>query len=72
MCDMPMIVPHFSADESLLLTRKSLPIWAKKDLITQSIETNSVVIITAETGSGKTTQVPINKHQLIKIIFIYL
>lgn len=57
MCDKPMIVPQFAVDEDLLSTRKSLPIWAKKEQITLSIEKNPVVIITAETGSGKTTQV---------------
>lgn len=57
MCDKPMSIPRFSVDEDLLLMRKSLPIWAKKGQITHAIENNPVVIITAETGSGKTTQV---------------
>lgn len=57
MCDKPMSVPRLAADEDLLTIRKSLPIWAKKGQITQAIENNPVVIITAETGSGKTTQV---------------
>lgn len=52
-----MSVPYLSADEELLTIRKSLPIWGKKEQITHLIENNSVVIITAETGSGKTTQV---------------
>lgn len=52
-----MPIPRFSVDEDLLLLRKSLPIWTKKGLITHAIENNPVVIITAETGSGKTTQV---------------
>jgi len=59
MCDKPMSIPRFSVDEDLLLMRKSLPIWAKKGQITHAIENNPVVIITAETGSGKTTQVGI-------------
>ena len=57
MCDKPMSIPRFAVDEDLLLMRKSLPIWAKKGQITHAIENNPVVIITAETGSGKTTQV---------------
>lgn len=57
MCDKTMIIPRFSVDENLLSVRKTLPIWDKKGLITQSIENNPIVIITAETGSGKTTQV---------------
>lgn len=52
-----MIIPRIAVDEDLLSTRMSLPIWAKKGHITHAIENNSVVIITAETGSGKTTQV---------------
>ncbi len=36
----------------------SLPISAFKDEILKSIQQNSVVIITAETGAGKSTQVP--------------
>lgn len=57
MCDKPMTVPRLAVDEELLLLRKALPIWAKKGPITHAIENNPVVIITAETGSGKTTQV---------------
>lgn len=57
MCDKPLSVPRLAVDESLLSTRKSLPIWSKKGEITHAIEINPVVIITAETGSGKTTQV---------------
>ena len=35
-----------------------LPIFDKKNEIVKSIEANDVTIITAETGSGKSTQVP--------------
>ena len=35
-----------------------LPITAKKDQIIQAISDNPVVIISGETGSGKTTQIP--------------
>lgn len=52
-----MSVPRFAVDEDLLSMRKSLPIWTKKGQITHAIQSNPVVIITAETGSGKTTQV---------------
>lgn len=52
-----MTVPHLSANEELLFVRKSLPIWEKRGQIIQTIDNNPVVIITAETGSGKTTQV---------------
>ncbi|MDX2448670.1 MAG: ATP-dependent RNA helicase HrpA, partial [Desulfobacterales bacterium] len=36
----------------------SLPIWGKKKAIIQAIKDNPVVIISGETGSGKTTQIP--------------
>ncbi len=35
-----------------------LPVSEKKDEIAQAIESNQVVIIAGETGSGKTTQIP--------------
>jgi ATP-dependent helicase HrpA len=37
---------------------EALPITAKKDDIIDAIKKNPVVIITGETGSGKTTQIP--------------
>ena len=36
----------------------SLPIWSKKTAIIQAIKSNPVVIVSGETGSGKTTQIP--------------
>ena len=35
-----------------------LPICAEEQIIMETINNNSVVIICGETGSGKTTQVP--------------
>jgi ATP-dependent helicase HrpA len=35
-----------------------LPITAKKDRIIRAVRTHPVVIVTGETGSGKTTQIP--------------
>ena len=37
---------------------EGLPITAKKDDIIEAIKRNRVVVITGETGSGKTTQIP--------------
>lgn len=37
---------------------KNLPIWERKDEITHAVQENDIVILTAETGSGKSTQVP--------------
>jgi ATP-dependent helicase HrpA len=36
----------------------SLPIWSKKNEIIQAVKNNPVVIVSGETGSGKTTQIP--------------
>ncbi|MGD9043437.1 MAG: ATP-dependent RNA helicase HrpA [Desulfobacterales bacterium] len=44
-------LPNFSYD-------KALPITAKKDEIIQAISRHPVVIVSGETGSGKTTQLP--------------
>ena len=38
--------------------RKRLPLWAHRSAIIDSILQNQVTVITGETGSGKTTQVP--------------
>ena len=38
--------------------RKSLPIYQHKSNIIESIKKNNFLIITGETGSGKTTQLP--------------
>ena len=37
--------------------RQDLPIWPQRQEIIQAISQNQVVLITGETGSGKTTQV---------------
>ena len=44
-------IPEFSFDPEL-------PITAKKDEIIEAIKNNSIVIVSGETGSGKTTQLP--------------
>jgi hypothetical protein len=44
---------------SIQLQRESLPIHRVKDDIIHSIQNNQVVVISGETGSGKTTQVPL-------------
>ena len=44
--------------EQFLSYRKKLPIWSQKKDIIQKVLQNQVTIVTGETGSGKTTQVP--------------
>ena len=48
----------FSKDDGVIKHRKQLPIWGQKSAIIENILQNKVTIITGETGSGKTTQVP--------------
>jgi ATP-dependent RNA helicase DHR2 len=44
--------------EVLLPIRKSLPIWSQAAAIRASLKKNNVLVLTGETGSGKSTQVP--------------
>ena len=46
------------ANRPELIYNDSLPIISKKDKIIDSISQNQIVIISGETGSGKTTQIP--------------
>lgn len=45
-------------DKDLLRVREKLPIWTHRDEIRDGLRTNDVLIVAAETGSGKSTQVP--------------
>ncbi|KAK4880939.1 hypothetical protein RN001_004258 [Aquatica leii] len=42
----------------LLDFRQNLPVWSKRDEFLQLLQSNQVVIVTSETGSGKSTQIP--------------
>lgn len=44
-------------------TRKSLPIYAYKEELIAAIKEHQVLIVVAETGSGKTTQLPQYLHE---------
>lgn len=46
-----------AAYQAMCDSRANLPAWKKQDLIVNLIEKNDVVLITGETGSGKSTQV---------------
>nr|GEV73047.1 pre-mRNA-splicing factor ATP-dependent RNA helicase DEAH1-like isoform X1 [Tanacetum cinerariifolium] len=52
-----------SAYERLLDDRKSLPIYPEKERLLKAIEDNQILVIVAETGSGKTTQIPQYLHE---------
>ncbi|KIY44788.1 pre-mRNA splicing factor, partial [Fistulina hepatica ATCC 64428] len=44
-------------------TRKSLPIYAYREQLVDAIKEHQVLIVVAETGSGKTTQLPQYLHE---------
>ncbi|KAG0411549.1 hypothetical protein HPB47_011328 [Ixodes persulcatus] len=46
------------SNSSMNAVRKSLPIYEFREQIVRTVENNRVVVLTGETGSGKTTQVP--------------
>jgi ATP-dependent RNA helicase DHR2 len=51
--------PHLiKKRDALLPVRKSLPIWPQAGAIKASLKKNNVLVLTGETGSGKSTQVP--------------
>ncbi|KAJ7699374.1 P-loop containing nucleoside triphosphate hydrolase protein [Mycena rosella] len=49
--------------QSLDATRKALPIYACRDQLLEAIQQHQVLIVVAETGSGKTTQLPQYLHE---------
>ena len=51
-------IPRFSPNMELKQQSDNLPIYPMRSEILQAIETHQVTIISGETGSGKTTQVP--------------
>ncbi|KAH9832409.1 putative ATP-dependent RNA helicase prh1 [Teratosphaeria destructans] len=42
----------------LLESRRNLPIWARQEDIRDALHSNDVLVLSGETGSGKSTQVP--------------
>jgi len=51
-------IPASWGGKTLLSRRKELPIWEFRENIINTINSNQVVLVTGDTGSGKTTQVP--------------
>jgi ATP-dependent RNA helicase YTHDC2 len=50
-------VPPAKMHSELVSFQQSLPVYQMKDVITKAINDNRVLLISGETGSGKTTQV---------------
>ena len=59
---LPICSPRLTA-KTIEETRKSLPIYQFKDDILAAVKEHQVLIIVAETGSGKTTQLPQYLHE---------
>ncbi|XP_054714089.1 3'-5' RNA helicase YTHDC2-like [Uloborus diversus] len=53
----PMVPPRRCENEYTHF-RQTLPIWNKREEIIQMISCHQVILVSGETGSGKTTQVP--------------
>ncbi|GJP52070.1 hypothetical protein CLOM_g11175, partial [Closterium sp. NIES-68] len=43
---------------SMLALRQSLPAWKERERLLQAVQNNQVVVVSGETGCGKTTQLP--------------
>ncbi|RAR07266.1 P-loop containing nucleoside triphosphate hydrolase protein [Stemphylium lycopersici] len=53
------VPPHLlQKRDELRSVRKSLPIWPQADSIRAALQKNNILVLTGETGSGKSTQVP--------------
>lgn len=44
--------------QKLLIQRQELPIWSRKQDIQRALEEHDVLVLSGETGSGKSTQIP--------------
>jgi pre-mRNA-splicing factor ATP-dependent RNA helicase DHX16 len=53
----------FVSDSKIEATRKSLPVYEYRDELLEAIAQHQVLIVEAETGSGKTTQLPQYLHE---------
>ncbi|CAK3968551.1 P-loop containing nucleoside triphosphate hydrolase [Lecanosticta acicola] len=49
---------HSDKRQKLLDSRKKLPIWTRQTDIRKALQEHSVLVLSGETGSGKSTQIP--------------
>ncbi|KAH9259097.1 hypothetical protein BASA81_002717 [Batrachochytrium salamandrivorans] len=54
----PVVATTTTTSASIDEVRKSLPIYAHKDALVQAVTENQILVVVAETGSGKSTQLP--------------
>lgn len=52
------VPPYLRGQKDVDRFRMSLPIWSSREDIIRAIDNNAIILISGETGSGKTTQVP--------------
>jgi pre-mRNA-splicing factor ATP-dependent RNA helicase DHX16 len=52
-----------TAHEQILINRKKLPVYPYREEFLQAVQSNKVLIVVGETGSGKTTQIPQYLHE---------
>lgn len=55
--------PEELKQQSILETRRSLPIFGYREELIQAVRDHQILIIVGETGSGKTTQIPQYLHE---------
>ncbi|CAG9772669.1 unnamed protein product [Ceutorhynchus assimilis] len=54
----PVVPQSGGKDRKIQTIRQKLPIFEKREFVMNTINSNQVTIISSETGSGKTTQIP--------------
>ncbi len=54
---------NFTADQTIEAVRKSLPVYDYREELLEAIAEHQILIVEAETGSGKTTQLPQYLHE---------
>ena len=54
--DLQAHVPNVNSDMSMIVQRRSLPIYAHRLSLLHALEGNGVLLVVAETGSGKSTR----------------
>lgn len=54
----PTVYVHVDRTKEIQVARLRLPILSEEQVIMETINDNSIIILAGETGSGKTTQVP--------------